>query len=50
MTRAAHRSTWSSTASTCRVTLAVPGRHNVYNALAAAAVGLHLGVPIDRLP
>lgn len=27
-----------------RVELTVPGRHNVYNALAAAAVGLHLGV------
>jgi len=26
------------------VTLPVPGRHNVYNALAAAAVGLHLGI------
>jgi UDP-N-acetylmuramoyl-tripeptide--D-alanyl-D-alanine ligase len=25
--------------------LPVPGRHNVYNALAAAAVALHLGVP-----
>lgn len=32
-----------------RVMLSVPGRHNVYNALAAAAVGLHLGVPMDRL-
>ncbi len=31
------------------VRLAVPGRHNVYNALAAAAVGLYLGVPMDRL-
>jgi UDP-N-acetylmuramoyl-tripeptide--D-alanyl-D-alanine ligase len=27
------------------MTLPVPGRHNVYNALAAAAVALHLGVP-----
>jgi UDP-N-acetylmuramoyl-tripeptide--D-alanyl-D-alanine ligase len=27
-----------------RVALPVPGRHNVYNALAAAAVALHLGV------
>jgi len=29
---------------TVRVTLPVPGRHNVYNALAAAALALHLGV------
>lgn len=28
------------------VRLSVPGRHNVYNALAAAAVALHLGVPL----
>lgn len=32
-----------------RVTLAIPGRHNVYNALAAAAVGLSLAVPLDRI-
>ncbi len=29
------------------VQLAIPGRHNVYNALAAAAVGLHLDVGLD---
>jgi len=29
--------------------LAVPGRHNLLNALAAVAVGLELGVPIDRI-
>ena len=29
-----------------RVTLPVPGRHNVYNALAAAAVALHVGVSL----
>lgn len=29
---------------TMRVSLPVPGRHNVYNALAAAAVALHLGL------
>ena len=34
---------------TVRVALGVPGRHNVYNALAASAVALHLGVSIDRL-
>ncbi|MBN2247828.1 MAG: UDP-N-acetylmuramoyl-tripeptide--D-alanyl-D-alanine ligase [Coriobacteriia bacterium] len=31
------------------VTLPVPGRHNVYNALAAAAVGRYLGVPMDDI-
>jgi UDP-N-acetylmuramoyl-tripeptide--D-alanyl-D-alanine ligase len=30
-----------------RVTLAVPGEHMVANALAAAAVGLELGVPVE---
>jgi UDP-N-acetylmuramate--alanine ligase len=32
-----------------RVTLGVPGRHNVLNALAAAAVGFAVGVPSDRI-
>lgn len=31
------------------VSLPVPGRHNVYNALAAAAVGLHLAVPLEEI-
>ena len=31
------------------LTLAVPGRHNVQNALAAVAVGLELGLSFDRL-
>ena len=31
------------------VTLQVPGRHNVLNALAAAAVGLDLEMPFDRI-
>ena len=31
------------------ITLPVPGRHNVYNALAAAAVGLHLGVSATQI-
>jgi UDP-N-acetylmuramate--alanine ligase len=30
-------------------TLGVPGRHNVLNAMAAIAVGLHLDVPIDSI-
>jgi UDP-N-acetylmuramate--alanine ligase len=29
--------------------LAVPGRHNLQNALAAVAVGLEIGLPFDRL-
>jgi UDP-N-acetylmuramate--alanine ligase len=32
-----------------RLSLAVPGRHNLQNALAAVAVGLELGVPFDRI-
>jgi UDP-N-acetylmuramoyl-tripeptide--D-alanyl-D-alanine ligase len=32
-----------------RVKLGIPGRHNVYNALAAAAVGLRLAVPLDKI-
>jgi UDP-N-acetylmuramate--alanine ligase len=31
------------------VSLNVPGRHNLQNALAAVAVGLELGVPFDRI-
>jgi UDP-N-acetylmuramate--alanine ligase len=31
------------------MTLQVPGRHNLLNALAAVAVGLELGVPFDRI-
>ncbi|MDO8848548.1 MAG: UDP-N-acetylmuramoyl-tripeptide--D-alanyl-D-alanine ligase [Coriobacteriia bacterium] len=34
---------------TAEVNLPVPGRHNVYNALAAAAVGAHLGLPIGDI-
>lgn len=32
-----------------RIQLPVPGRHNVYNALAAAAIALYLCVPIDEI-
>ena len=35
--------------SLCHVSLQVPGRHNVLNALAAAALGLAAGVPPDRI-
>jgi len=34
---------------TAQVALPVPGRHNVYNALAAAAIGLHLGVSPEAI-
>jgi len=32
-----------------KVTLRVPGKHNVYNSLAAIAVGLELDVPFDTI-
>lgn len=32
-----------------RLTIAVPGRHNLQNALAAVAVGRELSVPLDRI-
>ncbi|MDZ4064052.1 MAG: UDP-N-acetylmuramoyl-tripeptide--D-alanyl-D-alanine ligase, partial [Coriobacteriia bacterium] len=32
-----------------RVALAIPGRHNVYNALAATAVACNVGVPLDDI-
>jgi len=32
-----------------KVSLLLPGRHNVSNALAAAAVGVELGVPLDMI-
>ncbi len=32
-----------------RLTLNVPGRHNLQNALAAVAVGLELGLPFERI-
>jgi UDP-N-acetylmuramate--alanine ligase len=31
------------------VTLRVPGRHNLQNALAAVALGLEIGVPVERI-
>jgi len=34
---------------TIPVSLGVPGRHNVYNALAAAVIGLHLGLDADDI-
>jgi UDP-N-acetylmuramoyl-tripeptide--D-alanyl-D-alanine ligase len=34
---------------TARVTLPLPGRHNVYNALAAAAVGLRVGIAAENI-
>lgn len=31
------------------ITLQVPGRHNLQNALAAVAIGLEIGIPFDRI-
>ena len=31
------------------VQLTIPGRHNIYNALAAAAVGIHFDVPMKKI-
>jgi UDP-N-acetylmuramoyl-tripeptide--D-alanyl-D-alanine ligase len=36
-------------AGSIEVTMAVPGRHNAYNAAAAAAIGLHLGVTLEQI-
>lgn len=36
-------------ADSARTTLPVPGRHNAYNAAAAAAVALHLGATLDQV-
>ena len=36
-------------ADSVEVTLNLPGRHNVQNALAAAAVGWHLGIDVDSI-
>ena len=38
-----------STTDVVQVRLGVPGRHSVYNALAAVAVGLSLGMPIELI-
>lgn len=35
--------------SSARVTLSIPGRHNIYNALAAFAVADRMGVPMDSI-
>ena len=40
---------WRGTDVTGEVTLRVPGMHNVYNALAAIAVGFELEVPFDQI-
>lgn len=32
-----------------RFSMAVPGRHNVHNALAAIATGLEMGLPVDKI-
>lgn len=33
----------------CNVTLGIPGRHNIYNALAAFAVADYFGVPVESI-
>ncbi len=33
----------------CRLTLPLPGRGNIWNALAAVAIGLEFGVPLDEM-
>jgi UDP-N-acetylmuramyl tripeptide synthase len=43
------RFTLAAAGAEARVRLAVPGLYNVYNALAAAALGLAAGVPLDRI-
>jgi UDP-N-acetylmuramate--alanine ligase len=40
---------WRGSESLGEVNLPVPGKHNVYNALAAIAVGLELDVPFDAI-
>ena len=45
--RASFDVVWNDTR--CPVALSVPGRHNVYNAIAAAAVAVTLGVSCDQL-
>src|SRR6185369_6238586 len=43
------QSTASGRATLGTLTLAVPGRHNLLNALAAVAVGMELGLSFDRV-
>lgn len=40
---------WRGTAVMGEISLPVPGRHNVYNALAAIAVGLELELPFEKI-
>jgi UDP-N-acetylmuramate--alanine ligase len=47
--RVASRQARGSAGGSGRLTLSIPGRHNLQNALAALAVGLELGVPFDRV-
>lgn len=41
--------TWKETEKICDVSLRVPGRHNISNALAAAAVAYTMGIPADAI-
>ncbi len=47
--RVRYRDTGSAEVREAQIDLAVPGRHNLQNALAAVSVGLELGVSIDRI-
>ncbi|HEX8268017.1 MAG TPA: UDP-N-acetylmuramate--L-alanine ligase [Pyrinomonadaceae bacterium] len=40
---------WKGTEVLGEISLPVPGRHNVYNALAAIAVGLELDIPFEKI-
>jgi UDP-N-acetylmuramate--alanine ligase len=40
---------WSGTDVLGEINLPVPGKHNIYNALAATAVALELGVPFEKI-
>lgn len=44
-----HFTVWKGTEVLGRVNLNVPGKHNVYNALAAIAVGFELDVPFEKM-
>ncbi|MDE7313479.1 MAG: UDP-N-acetylmuramate--L-alanine ligase [Eubacterium sp.] len=41
--------TWKESEKVCEVSLRVPGRHNISNALAAAALAVTMGIPADAI-
>lgn len=40
---------WTETEKVCDVSLSVPGRHNISNALAAAALAVQMGIPAEAI-